>query len=396
MAPRLAIAFLALAACSGGSSDPGAAPCIGKCDGSGALALGVCKLVGGADGHTVHCTYHAPAADFPLRVARVTVAATRQGGDPGDLSNTFGSHVFTDSGSGDVLSLKTAQLPVLVTVIAELTADGSALRSEGEEDLSQLSQSFTLRADGDGGNLSLPFTAWAVTLDASVVFQPKADAYTLDVSPWQTFFDKTIIQHAPALPTLLPGDHDVRAVLVVPAALPKVTGRYDGGSFAIAGPGHYAVSASGFQRASSSPATPDAGPPPVVVPDAPPVVPDAPPATCGNDGQPACAGGACNPGFVYHDWDGACHACGKDGQPACAGNACDAGFVYHDWDSQCHACGQDAQPACAGNTCDAGFVYHDWDSQCHACGEDGQPACAGNACDPGFTYGSWDGNCHAS
>src|SRR5262249_36594421 len=276
-------------------------------------------------------------------------------GDRGDHTIECGSHLYTDRGSSDVLTLKTAQLPVLVTVIADLTADGSALRSEGEEDLSQLSQSFTLRADGDGGNFSLPFTAWAVTLDAAVVFQPKADAYTLDVSPWQTFFDKTIIQHAPALPTLLPGDHDVRAVIVVPKALPQVTGRYDGGSFVIAGPGHYAVSASGFQRASSAPpaaGTPDAAPAPAV-PDAPPAVGP----TCGNDGQPACAGGACNPGFFYHSWDSECHACGKDQQPACAGNACDPGFVYHDWDSQCHACGQDGQPACAGNACDPGCVY---------------------------------------
>jgi hypothetical protein len=423
--PRRALISLLLAACQGGAVTPNdSAPCTGKCDGAGEIPaapkLGRCTLVGGSAGHTVRCTFDAPPADFGVHVAKLVVGATKQG-DPKSVDNLFGSQTFTASGSADVLTVRTEQLPVFVTVIADLESDRGVLHTQGEEDLSQLSQSYFLRADGDGFAYALPFTAWTLELDATVDVDAQTDGYALDLAPWQTFFDKTSIVHAPALPTLRSGDRGVRAVLVVPASLTQVTGKNGGAGFTIPGPGHYTVGAAGFSRATTAPpaaGTPDAPPAPSGPPDAAPPSspPDAPPATtdptCGGDGQAPChdASGAktCNADCVYNSWDGVCHACGKADEPRCrdaSGNeSCDAGFVYNSYYGVCKACGAEGQPRCrdeSGNeACNAGFVYNSVDGVCHACGKDGQPGCrdsAGNVfCDEGFTYSSWDGTCHAN
>jgi hypothetical protein len=403
---RSALALALIAACSSGSdgtdpTDP--ASCTGKCDAASAKLpapkLGSCMLVGGSGGHTVHCNYTAPPAEFPLKL-KLTVAVTRQGGAASDLTNSFGSHVFTASGSADVLTVNSDQLPVMVMVLVDLEGPGSALTSAGEPDtLDAFNLTKTFGADGDSVRYDLPFTAWALTLDSSVVFDAKTDGYALVFTPWQTsFYSVASMTHAPTLPTLYPGSSGVPAVLVVPEGLDHVTGHYTGGSFTIPGPGHYSVGAGGFGKAGSGPVVtvvPDA--PPQPIPDAP-TTPDAPPPvdpSCGNQDQPRCADGSCHAGFVFDSYHQSCTACGAESEPRCADGSCHAGFVFDSYHQSCTACGTQDKPRCADGGCATGFVFDSYHQTCTACGAESEPRCADGSCNANFVYDSYHQTCTA-
>jgi hypothetical protein len=127
---------------------------------------------------------------------------------------------------------------------------------------------------------------------------------------------------------------------------------------------------------------------------------------CGGGGQPCCADGYCDSGFVCGA-TGNCLSCGLDSQPCCAdqqcsgggccsGNACapnggtcalGGGFCAT---GACATCGTDGKRCCPGqdvgkacggaNTVCAAPSASGADPVCTACGDTAQPCCANGRC----------------
>lgn len=116
-------------------------------------------------------------------------------------------------------------------------------------------------------------------------------------------------------------------------------------------------------------------------------------ASCGGDGEPACAGLVCDAGHTFDLFSLSCVECGGAGQILCANLVtgdigCDPGYTLG-LSGTCTECGGNGQLSCLG-VCDAGNTMDPVTLRCTECGGDGQYQCLNFVtneffCDPGHT-----------
>src|SRR5689334_956634 len=105
--------------------------------------------------------------------------------------------------------------------------------------------------------------------------------------------------------------------------------------------------------------------------------------TCGDRGQPCCAGGVCNEPLQCNS-NNVCRPCGSLGRQCCANDTCDAGLVC--LDGTC-SCGDNHQPCCPDGSCNPGLFCNS-NNVCRTCGTEGRPCCAGDTCGSGLMCSS--------